>query len=74
MSIQDLDETTTVAIEQEEYQNCLIRLRQRRHIQRDENLFDLKCQFEKNAIDIENHCSQLRHISYSYLKTLDKGQ
>ena len=72
MSIQELDETTTIAIEQEEYQNRLIRPRQRRHIQRDENLFDLKCQFEKNVIDIENYCSQLRHISYSYLKTLDK--
>ena len=72
MSIQDLDETITIAIEQEEYQNRLIRPRQRRHIQRDENLFDLKFQFEKNVIDIENYCSQLRHIPYSYLKTLDK--
>ena len=74
MSIQDMDETTTIAIEQEEYQNRLMRLRKRRHIQRDENLFDLKCQFEKNIIDLENYCSQLRHISYSYLKTLDKWQ
>ena len=72
MSIQELYETTTIAIEQEEYQNRLIRRRQRRYIHRDENLFDLKCQFEKNVIDIENYCSQLRHISYSYLKTLDK--
>ena len=47
MSIQHLDEKTTIAIKQEEYQNRLIRPRQCRHIQRDENLFDLKCQFEK---------------------------
>ena len=47
MSIQELDETATIAIEQEEYQNRLIQPRQRRHIQRAENLFDLKCQFEK---------------------------
>ena len=72
MSVQDLDETTTIAVEQEEHQNRLTRPHQRRHIQRDENLFDLKCQFEKKIIDIEKYCSELRRISYSYLKTLDK--
>ncbi|CAF3137818.1 unnamed protein product [Rotaria sp. Silwood2] len=62
MSIQDLNETTTIAIEQEEHQNRLTRPRKRQNIQRDENLFDLKCQFEKKIIDIEKYCSGLRHL------------
>lgn len=72
MSIQDIDETTTISIEQEEYQNRPTRPRQRRNIQKDLNLFNLKVKLEEKKIDLEQYSVSLRHTSYSYLKKLDK--
>ena len=71
MSIQDLDETTTIAIEQEEHQNRQTRPRHRRNIQRDEDLLNLKSKLEKNLIDIYEYCFELRYVSYSYIKVLE---
>jgi hypothetical protein len=72
MSIQDSDETTTIAIEQEEHQNRQTRPRQRKHIERDEYLLDLKNNFEKKLIDIEEYSNKLRYVSYLYLSSIDQ--
>ena len=45
--MQDFDETATIAIEQEEYQNRQTRPRQRRNIRKDEDLLNLKAEYEK---------------------------
>jgi hypothetical protein len=71
-SVQESDESTTIAIEQEEHQHRQTRPRHRRNIQRDEDLFNLKSKFEKQLIDINEYCFELRYFSYSYLKILDK--
>ncbi|CAF5136718.1 unnamed protein product [Rotaria sp. Silwood1] len=72
MSIKDFDETTTIAIEQEEHQQRQTRPRHRKNIQRDQDLFSLKQKLEKQYIDIEEYCVQLRHFSYTYMKQLDE--
>ncbi|CAF1273158.1 unnamed protein product [Rotaria sp. Silwood1] len=72
MSIKDFDETTTIAIEQEEHQQRQTRPRHRKNIQRDQDLFNLKQKLEKQCIDIEEYCVQLRHFSYTYMKQLDE--
>jgi len=71
ISIQEKEESIAINIEQEEYQNRLTRPRHRCRIERDEDLFKLKNDFENNLIDIEEYCRRLRHFSYSYLDTLD---
>ncbi|CAF3348916.1 unnamed protein product [Rotaria sp. Silwood2] len=71
MLIKDFDETTTIAIEQEEHQQRQTRLRHRKNIQRDQDLFELKQKLEKQHIDIEGYCILLRHFSYTYMKQLD---
>lgn len=63
--MQDFDETATIAIEQEEYQNRQTRPRQRRNIRKDENLLNLKTEYEKQLINFEEYCRRLRHTSYS---------
>jgi hypothetical protein len=72
MSIKDLDETTTIAIEHEEHQQRQTRPRHRENIQRDEDLFNLKQKYERQLIDIDEYCAQLRYFSYTYMKKLDK--
>jgi uncharacterized protein YhaN len=71
MAIQDLDETTTIAIEQEEHQNRQTKPRHRRNIRKDEDLFNLKIEYEKQLIDLEEYCRKLRHTSYSYIDSID---
>ena len=71
MSVQDFDESTTIAMEQEEHQHRQTRPRHKQNIERDENLFNLKSKFERQIIDIEEYCVRLRHISYSYLNKID---
>jgi len=66
MAMQDLDETTTIAIEQEEHQ-----FRQRRNIRKDEDLFNLKKEYEEKQIVFKQFCIELRHISYSYMASFD---
>ena len=69
--MQDLDETTTISIEQEEHQFRQTRPRQRRNIRKDESLFNLKTQYEEHQIDFDEFCTQLRRTSYSYMSTFD---
>ncbi|CAF3512276.1 unnamed protein product [Rotaria sp. Silwood2] len=71
MSVQDFDESTTIAMEQEEHQHRQTRPRHKQNIERHENLFNLKSKFERQIIDIEEYCVRLRHISYSYLNKID---
>jgi len=71
MAMQDLDESTTIAIEQENHQFRQTRPRQRRNIRKDENLFNLKNDYEEKRIDFEEFCVKLRHTSYSYIAAFD---
>jgi len=72
MSIKDLDETTTIAIEQEEHQHRQTRPRHQKNIQRDEDLFNLKRKLEKKDINIEDYYVHLRHFSYAYINKLNE--
>ncbi|CAF1317084.1 unnamed protein product [Rotaria sordida] len=66
MSIQDLDESTIIAIEQEEHQNRQTRPRQRQNIERDEDLLDLKRKFQTHIIDIEEFAKEIVNRLYAY--------
>ncbi|CAF3900866.1 unnamed protein product [Rotaria sordida] len=66
MSIQDLDESTIIAIEQEEHQNRQTRPRQRQNIERDEDLLDLKRKFQTHIIDIEELAKEIVNRLYAY--------
>ena len=71
-SIQSIEESIAISIEQEEHQNRLTRPRHRNRIQRDKDLWELKNNFEEDFIDFEEYCRRLRSISYAYLSSIDK--
>lgn len=71
-SIQSIEESTAICIEQEEHQNRPTRPRQRKRIQRDMDLLTLKNDYEEDRIDFNEYCSQLRILSYEYLTRFDK--
>ena len=71
MAMQDLDDSTTIAIEQEDHQFRQSRPRQRRNIRKDEKLCNLKNEYEGKKIDFEQFCAKLRHTSYSYISAID---
>lgn len=57
--MRDLDESMTIAMEQEEHQFRQSRPRQRRNIRKDENLCNLKNEYEEKKIDFEEFCAKL---------------
>lgn len=71
-SIQSIEESTAISIEQENHQNRPTRPRQRKRIQRDMDLLKLKNDFEEDQIDFKEYCSRLRKFSYEYLSRFNK--
>ena len=71
-SIQSIEESIAISIEQEEHQKRATRPRHRNRIQRDKDLWDLKNNYEEDFIDFEEYCRRVRKISYDYLSKIDK--
>ena len=69
--MKDIEETATINIEHEYHQNRLVRHRHRARIQRNKDLLDLKDQYERHSIDLDEYCDHLRVYSYIYLNSVE---
>lgn len=71
LHIQKVDEESIIRPEQEHQQQRTTRRRKKQNILRDLCLNQLKKEYEKNLIDINEYQRRIRHISYLYIDTLD---